>query len=261
MGHWLLELPLFWMGVVIFAATYLAAGMVYWVITGLSANETRAVAFRSLSAGMLPALGIIYGLLVGFTAAQVWADYDRAKLAVAHEASGLRAVLLLTEIFPPEQGSHLRSLVERHARHAQNEEWPAMAEHRATLAMAPTMLREALQATLALKPTDDGQRVAQIEILTSLEKTLEARRQRIVLSGSTVSGIKWAGLLLQALITLIAIAMVHAGNRGTCAMALGLFATGIALSVFMVAAYSQPFTGDVAIKPELLGHVLKTIPH
>src|SRR5688572_24067877 len=113
MGHWLLELPLFWMGVVIFAATYLAAGLVYWVITGLSANETRAVAFRSLSAGMLPALGIIYGLLVGFTAAQVWADYDRAKLAVANEASGLRAVLLLTEIFPPEQASHLRSLVER----------------------------------------------------------------------------------------------------------------------------------------------------
>ena len=262
MSGWLLELPLLWMGVVVFAATYVVAGIIYWLVTRLAAaNESRAVAFKSVSPGMLPPLGIIFGLLVGFTAAQVWADFDRAKLAVANEASGLRSVLLLSATFPAEQASHLQSLIERHAQYAMNEEWPAMAEHRATLAMPPAMLREALQATLDLKPTSDGQRAAQTEILASLEKTLEARRQRIVLSGSSVGGIKWAGLLLQALITLIVVAMVHSGNRETCAIALGLFATGIALSIFMVAAYSQPFTGDVAISPVLLEHVLKTVPH
>jgi hypothetical protein len=97
-------------------------------------------------------------------------------------------------------------------------------------------------------------------MLASLEKALEARRQRIVLSGSAVSGLKWGGLLLQALITLIAIAMVHSGNRRTCAIALALFASGIALSVVMIAAYSQPFTGELSVGPELLEHVLETIP-
>jgi hypothetical protein len=260
MRAWLLELPLLWMGVVVFIATFLVAALVHWTVTRLARSETNAVAFKSVSPGMLPPLGIIFGLLIGFTAAQVWGDFERAKLAVANEASGLRSVVLLAAVFPPEQASRLRALVSRHIEHAINEEWQVMAEHHATFAMQPTMLSDALQTTLSLKPADDGQRAAQGEILASLEKALEARRQRIVLSGSAVSGLKWGGILLQALITLIAIAMVHSGNRRTCAIALGLFSTGIALSVVMIAAYSQPFTGELSVSPELLEHVLETIP-
>jgi hypothetical protein len=48
-------------------------------------------AFKALSPGMLPPLGIIFGLLVGFVAVQVWNDFDRAKLAVAAEAAPFAA--------------------------------------------------------------------------------------------------------------------------------------------------------------------------
>jgi hypothetical protein len=40
---------------------------------------------------------------------------------------------------------------------------------------------------------------------------------------------------------LIEIAMVHSENRSACAMTLMLFATGIAMSVLLIAAYSRPF--------------------
>jgi hypothetical protein len=40
---------------------------------------------------MLPPLGIIFGLFVGFTAAQVWSDNDRAGTAVSREAGALRS--------------------------------------------------------------------------------------------------------------------------------------------------------------------------
>jgi hypothetical protein len=36
---------------------------------------------------MLPPLGILFALLVGFIAVEVWNNYDKAKLAVATEAS------------------------------------------------------------------------------------------------------------------------------------------------------------------------------
>ena len=64
--------------------------------------------------------------------------------------------------------------------------------------------------------------------------------------------VKWAGLLLHALLTLIAIAMVHSDNRLACRIALALFATGIALSVLLIAAYTRPFTGELIVGPELL---------
>ena len=87
--------------------------------------------------GCYPPLGIIFGLLVGFVAVQVWNDFDRAKIAVASEASALRGVVLLADSFPEEQRSRLRSLVNRHIEEAVYQEWPAMAEQRATLARLP----------------------------------------------------------------------------------------------------------------------------
>jgi hypothetical protein len=33
-------------------------------------------------------------------------------------------------------------------------------------------------------------------------------------------------------------------------MAVALFATGIALSSLLIAAYSRPFTGEISVKPE-----------
>jgi len=86
MSDWLLNLPVPWMAVVVFAATYLLAAVVYWVVTRLAVDE-RARAFKSVSPGMLPPLGILFALLVGFIAVEVWNNYDKAKLAVATEAS------------------------------------------------------------------------------------------------------------------------------------------------------------------------------
>ena len=51
------------------------------------------------------------------------------------------------------------------------------------------------------------------------------------------------------LCTLVAIAMVHSDNRLACAIAMTLFATGIALSLLLIAAYSRPFTGEISVRP------------
>jgi len=148
MSHWLLNLPVVWMAVVIFAGAYLLAALIDWTVMRLAVGE-RAKAFKALSPGMLPPLGIIFGLLVGFIAAQVWSDFEKAKVAVANEASALRTVNLLAEDLPAEQRARIRSLVTQHIDNAIHQEWPAMAEQRATLSALPTSLIEAMQTTLA----------------------------------------------------------------------------------------------------------------
>jgi uncharacterized protein DUF4239 len=236
-------------------AIYLVTAAIYLIVTGLAVDD-QARAFKALSPGMLPPLGIIFGLLVGFVAVQVWSDFDKAKAAIASEASALRGVVLLADSFPEEQRSRLRSLVNRHIDEAVHQEWPAMAEQRATLARLPVTLMEALQYTLSFKAADENQTTAQREIVNALERAMEARRQRIVISQSTVSSLKWAAILLQALCALIAIAMVHSDNRMTCAIALTIFATGVAICVLMIAAYTRPFTGEISVGPDLLQQVI-----
>src|SRR4026207_670199 len=130
MDDWFFNLSLPWMALVIFLATYLIACSVDLVVTRLAVNE-RAKGFKAVSPGMLPPLGILFALLVGFIAVEVWGNFDKAKGAVATEASALRAVVVLAGTFPEEQKTHIYALVDRHIEEAVNEVWPAMAHHRA----------------------------------------------------------------------------------------------------------------------------------
>jgi hypothetical protein len=255
MGDWFLNLPIPWMALFIFAAAYLIAACVYLLVVRLAVGD-RARAFKAFSPGMLPVLGTIFALLVAFVAVQVWNDFDKAKLAVATEASALRAVDVFAETLPDEQRTQLRALVKQHIEEAVNREWPAMAHERLTLASLSTHLVEAQRLTVLMKPQDESQRTAQREIVAALNRASDARRQRIIISQSEVGPVKWAAILLMGLCALIAIAIVHSDNRLTCAIAVALFATGLALSSLLIAAYSRPFTGEISVKPELLQDVV-----
>jgi Protein of unknown function (DUF4239) len=255
MSDWIYNLPVVWMALVVFVATYLVAGCLCGAVLVLAKGE-RARAFKAVSPGMLPPLGIIFGLFVAFLAAQVWGDLDRAQAAVNREASALRTVVLLVASFPGEPEAHMRRLIRRHIQEAATQEWPAMSRHRATLTMIPAPLAETLQSTLALTPRDPGQVAAQQQILVALEDVLDARRQRIIVSESTVNWVKWTSVLLQAACALLAIALVHSDNRVTALIASAIFATGVAASVVLVAAHSGPFSGQISVGPDLLLQVM-----
>ena len=113
MSDWLHNLPLPWMAVVVFGATYLVAGSIHFVVGALAGGD-RTRSFKAVSPGMLSPLGVLFGLFVAFTAAQVWNDNDRANMAVNREASSLRSVLVLATIFPGEPESQLRGFVSRY---------------------------------------------------------------------------------------------------------------------------------------------------
>ena len=255
MGNWFFNLSVPWMALIIFPAAYLIAGSVDLVVTRLAVNE-RAKGFKAVSPGMLPPLGILFALLVGFIAVEVWSNFDKAKAAVAIEASALRAVVLLAGAFPEEQSTRIYALINRHIETAVNKEWPAMAQQRASLSILPTALIEALHDTLALKPAEDSQRAAQPEMVKAIHTALDARRQRIVISQSTLATVKWVGILLQGLCTLVAFAVVHSDNRLARTLTMALFATGLAMSALLIAAYGRPFSGEISIGPEVLKQVI-----
>ena len=100
MGLWLLELPVLEMGAIVLALVYLGTAIIYWAVTALAKRERTRAAFKAISPGMLPPISVIFALLVGFLAAQVWSDADRARVAVNAEASALRDAVLLSTAFP-----------------------------------------------------------------------------------------------------------------------------------------------------------------
>ncbi len=255
MSDWLHSLPVVEMAVVVFGLIYLVSAAIYVVVIAL-ANAGWARAFKAVSPGILSPLGILCGLFIAFTAAQVWSDNDRASVAVNHEASALRAVIIFAADLPGDLRTRLHALLHRHIEDAVDREWPMMAKGTATLSISPRALAEAMQLTLALAPAGAGQQTAQRKIVSALESALDARRQRILISQSQVNAVKWSCLLLQAACVLLVIALIHSDSRAAAAIGIGLFATGVAVSVLLIAAYDRPFIGQLAIGPAPLLQIM-----
>jgi hypothetical protein len=255
MSDWLHSLPVVWMAVVIFVATYVVTFAIYWIVQRLAVGE-RVKGFKAVSPGLLPPLGIIFGLLVAFLASQAWGDVERAHTAVNREASALRGVVLLTDVFPQEPRDRLRALIRAHIQQAQTQEWPAMAKRRVNLTMIPESLAHALQVTVATPVDGPGQIAAQREILTGIENALDARRQRVLISESQMNTVKWATLIVMGVCFLVMVAVVHCDNPLALRLALGSFATAIAISIVLIVAHDRPFTGQNAVPPSPLLQVL-----
>jgi hypothetical protein len=164
--------------------------------------------------------------------------------------------VLLGAAFPGETEAKRRDLIHRHIEQAVSVEWPSMAHRSATLTIVPAQLGEALRLALTLAPSGESQVAAQRELLVSLQAALEARRQRIILSHSSLNWVKWTALLLQAGLILIAIALVHADNRTANKIILAIFASGIGIAVLLIASHTRPFTGEIAVKPSVLQQVM-----
>src|SRR5215203_2901007 len=112
------------MTVVVFCGISLIAGVIYGAVLTL-ATGARVRAFKAISPAMLIPLAVVFGLLVGFLAAQVWTDAEQANDAVTREANALRTVVLLAPRLPGDLPPRVRALVRRHIQEAANQEWPA----------------------------------------------------------------------------------------------------------------------------------------
>jgi hypothetical protein len=259
MADWLYHLPVVWMAIVVFAATSVVAIVVYGAAIALG-SRGRAPMLKTISPAMLTPLAMLFGLIVAFLSVQVWNDAQRANAAVAREASALRTVALLAASFPNETGARVRGLVRRHIQDAVSQEWPAMARQEATLSMIITADTEALQLILSVRPENEVQTLAQRDIVSALESAHDARRERIIISRSTINWVKWAVVIVLAMLILLCIAFIHIDNRYAAAIAMGLFSIGVAACIVLIASHNRPFTGEISVGPDLLLQVMPQPP-
>jgi hypothetical protein len=150
----------------------------------------------------------------------------------------------------------LHDLIRGYIEHTAKVEWPMLARQKASLRAVPAALVEALQVVVSMTPQAPGQQTVQREIIGALGSALDARRQRIIVSEAEVNSVKWWSLYLQAICELLVIALVHCGNRLASGIAMGLFATGVAVSVLLIVAHDRPFTGQISIGPEPLLQIM-----
>ncbi len=223
-----------------FAVCY-AIALLIWLAAASLGKTRLADDLKATTPGMMPPLSVFVAVLVGFIAARVWANFDRAHAYVGAEGSALRQAGMLADGLPADSAAALHAAIADYLHFVAAEDWPAMQRGRTDLQQEPPALTAAFRAVLAAAPAGAGQQLAQQRATIALEEVLAARHGRILLSREEISPAQWITMMLTGIMVLLVAAMVHLDRRRTVAINLVIYASSLAACLAMLLLYDLPF--------------------
>jgi hypothetical protein len=239
----------------VFALCYAIAGAILFVASVISRHRI-AADLKVLTPVLLTPLSVIAGLLIAFLASRVWANLDRANAYVAQEANAISEIVLFAGALPEATRGAVRAGLQKHLQFIEAEDWPAMLAGHASVGRLPPGLMEAKIALLAVSAKDSGQRIAQERAVGALERALEARRGRILLSSAVVAPAQWMVIFALDALILTTLAMVHIDRRVTAAAGMFVFSTAVAACLVLLMINDRPFSfGGFIVQPDALRQV------
>ena len=199
-------------------------------------------------------IGVVYAVLLGFTAIIVWEQFRRAQEGTEREANALVDLYRNAQAFPPEVRDQVKQHVRAYARLVVEQEWPAMAEGRSSLETW-TVYNQLWRTYHEFKPEDDHQRAWYEESIQRLNQLGESRRDRLVSANSGVPTVIWSVLLAGGAITISFSFFFGTWHGGAQALMTAGLALTIGVVLLSIVALEHPFGGISRIHPEAFQQV------
>jgi hypothetical protein len=204
---------------------------------------------------MYAVIGVLYAVLLGFTAIIVWEQFDKAQAGVDQEANELADLYRDAQAFPKDTRTRLETQLRSYARLVVEKEWPAMAEQESS-PETWQMYNQLWRTYHEFQPQNDHEKIWYEQSLTRLNQLGDQRRLRLLSSRSEgVPHIMWVALLGAGVIT-IGFSFLF-GTKSTTAhvlMTSGLAMT-IGLVLISILALEEPFAGLTRVDPEAFEQV------
>lgn len=200
-------------------------------------------------------LAVLFALLTGFLANDVWERERRASRAVLAERDGL---LEVHQLSVASNMAGVRGALRNYLRTVVADEWSRMADREKSAAAAEALaalLREVVRpgAAAEVGPAVHG------ALLHGVLRVRTARDDRLVLSNDQSDATKWMSVLILALLTQVALAVVHLDRPRAQFAALVIFGVAAATTLGLVAMRERPFAGALRISPAPLEEVLDIV--
>jgi hypothetical protein len=231
-------------GGITFVATAGALLVRRWVAVEILERHNEVAGFNYF------VIGVIYVVLLGFTAIIVWERYDQAQAEVEKEANKLGDLFRDAQVFPDETRRELETKLQSYARLVVDKEWPAMAEHKSSPETWEAY-NQLWQSYYRLTPQNEQERVWYAQSLTRLNELGDQRRLRLLSSRSGgLPSVMWVVLVGAGVIAIGFSYLI--GLRNTMAQIVitaGLAMT-IALVLLSILALEEPFAGITRIQPD-----------
>ena len=246
----------FWILLLVLALPVIAAGGALLVRSAVGPD---LLARHNDVAGFIySVIGVVYAVLLGFTAIMVWEQFRNAQEGVEREADALADLYRDAQTFPTEVREQVALRVRAYARVVLEKEWPAMAEGESS-PETQEAYEQLLRTYHEFTPKDDHQRAWYAESVRQLNVLGDSRRDRLLRVRSGLSTVIWSVLLVGGVVTIGFTFLFGTPN----ARAQGLMTAGLALTIGVVllsiVALVHPFAGITRVDPQAFYQVEKIL--
>jgi heme A synthase len=241
----------------VLAAFSIAVALLLVILSFGSKTTEMVRSFRGVVAPFVGTVAVIFGILLGFLANDIWDRERRAAASVRSEAESLLSLTALAATFdlPREP---LAGAVRTYAATVVSQEWPSMARGESAPA-AELALDQLLKTIAGLDVSATGTSDLQRLLLDSGLNLRIARNTRLRLSRDESEELKWLLVLVLAVTTQIAVAAVHLESIRPQIAALAIWTTSVVIVLSLLALYDEPFAAPNGLSPVPIAHVLDVL--
>jgi hypothetical protein len=239
--------------------TILVAFAVFLIFLSFGSWSGRFVrTFNGVAAPFIGTTALIFGILTGFLASDIWDRDRRATMAVGSEADDLVALVTLVSTFDLPVDPVAKA-VRSYAAAVVSKEWPRMAQGE----RAPEAERalDNLLRTIAKPMQTPGSNAALDGALLDTALAIRtSRNTRLALSRDESAPLKWLAVMTVALLSQVSIAVVHLEKARPQILALAIHTAGLIFVIGLLIAHDVPFVPPLAVAPDPIAHVLDIVP-
>jgi Protein of unknown function (DUF4239) len=217
---------------------------------------------RSSAEAMMGVVGTLFSVLIGFMVAGAMSRYQEAQTCAQLEASNVASLFRVARGLSDSDRPRIRQLCRNYVKEVVDQEWPMM-ERREKINHGWDAYQQLWESAVAIVPENDRQSNLQQAAITTMQAIGDQRRERIMLSQITLPAAQWWVLGFGAAITIAFTFVFTSQFPRFQGLLTTLVSTALALNIWLLAAYSSPFSGELKINPSmflLLQESVLTVP-
>jgi Protein of unknown function (DUF4239) len=203
----------------------------------------RLVSHHEVMGYFFPVAGSTYGVLLGLVVVNSITIFDAARDTVNAEASELVGIYTLAGFLPKESRSAIRLACRDYTKSVVQKEWTTMdqrAHHPASKKYVDDIFRE------IMKSSKENSIISQ-ELLDAAQNLWKKRRERLDLSARTIPPIEWFVLCGGGVLVILFSYMFVMDSLLVQLTGTVMLSAMIALNIFLVLLFANPFSGDVKV--------------
>ena len=203
-------------------------------------------------------LGVIYAVMLAFLVVVTWQEYDGAEKNVSREANYIASVYRDTSPMPASFRNELKKDLINYVNFIVNDEWQIMSrgERSPKVQQAQDEIWRLFSSYI---PKNETQKIFFAESVKKLNDACEMRRTRLLEACSGIHPILYFVLIVGGIITVAFMLFFGTENFVPQLIMTSMLAAMIAIALFTVIALDYPFIGDISVKADVFGNVLKTL--